>query len=342
MRASTIHDSRRAAPLMAIAAGLLAAGLLGASTCAAAPPAPKPWKPDHAEYIVPAGPGAALDLAARKLVQMMQQEGLVDNMIVSNRPGGNTAIALNVLDQKQGDGNYLMTLTSSLINDQIIGSLNKKYTDYTPVANLLDENVAVVVRADSPWHTAMDLVNALKKNPGQANIAIATSIGNHIHVGIARPLKAAGVDVAKLTIVPFKSSADSMTALLGGHVNIVAATTPNLLAPLQTGKIRVLAIAAPERLNGPLASIPTWKEQGVNVVSVSSQAVIGPKGMTPEQIAFWDHAIRVVTAKPEWQEFLAHNQWRSHYLDAKGEAAYLDQQYAATRSVLADLGLARQ
>ncbi|OZI38191.1 hypothetical protein CAL29_07620 [Bordetella genomosp. 10] len=341
MRVSTIEKRRRTGPRMSMAACLLAAGLWGAATCAAAPPA-KPWKPDHAEYIVPAGPGAALDLAARKLVQMMEQKGLVENMIVSNRPGGNTAIALNVLDQKQGDGNYLMTLTSSLINDQIIGSLNKKYTDYTPIANLLDENVAVVVRADSPWHTAMDLVNALKKNPGQANIAIATSIGNHIHVGIARPLKAAGVDVTKLTIVPFKSSADSMTALLGGHVNIVAATTPNLLAPMQTGKIRVLAIAAPERLQGPLSGIPTWKEQGVNVVSVSSQGVIGPKGMTPEQVAFWDHAIRTVTSTPEWQAFLAHNQWRSHYLDAAGEAAYLDEQFAATRSVLTDLGLAKK
>ena len=329
-------------PKALIAACVAAANFWGTGTASSAEAPAAAWKPNNVEYIVPAGPGAALDTAARKLAQMLQQEGLVDNVIVTNRPGGNMAIALNILDQHSGNGNYLMTLTSSLINNQIIGSIDKRYTDYTPIANLLDENVAVVVRADSPWHSAMDLVNDLKKNPEQANVAIATSLGNHIHVGIAHPLQAAGVDVQKLTIIPFKSSSDSMTALLGGHVNIVAASTPNLLAVMETGKVRVLAVASAERLQGKLSSIPTWKEQGVDVVSPSSQAVIAPSGLPPEQIAFWDNAIRTITAKPEWKEFLATNQWGDHYLDSAGEAAYMKVQFDSIRQVLIDIGLAKQ
>jgi len=341
MKVNIKKNEWRRASLASISSCLLAAGVCITATSYAKQP-DKAWRPQNAEYIVPAGPGAALDLAARKLVQMMQQEGFVDSMIVSNRPGGNMAISLNVLDQQQGNGNYLMTITSSLINNQIIGSLSKKHTDYTPIANLLDENVAVVVRADAPWRSATDLVNSLKENPEQANIGIATSIGNHIHVGIAKPLKAAGVNISKLTMVPFKSSAESLTALLGGHINIVAATTPNLIVPLQTGQVRVLAIAAPQRLEGPLSSIPTWREQGVDAVSVSSQGVIGPKGMSAEQVAYWERAIKVVTSKPEWKEFLAHNQWHGHYLDSAGEAAYLQAQFAETHRVLTDLGLVKK
>ncbi|GAA5235475.1 tripartite tricarboxylate transporter substrate binding protein [Verticiella sediminum] len=323
----------------ALAAAAIATGMAAPGAGWAASPAASSWQPGHVEFVVPAGPGAALDAAARTLAQLAQQTGKVPAMIVTNRPGGAGVIALNVLEQHPGDGNYLMTLTSSLLNNQILGVVDRDYRDYTPIAKLFDEYVAVVVSAKSPYQTLDALLKAMRENPAALNIGVATSIGNHIHVGIAKPLKAAGVDIGKLTIVPYKSSAESMTALIGGHLDIVAATTPNLLGPLQAGAIRVLAVSSPQRLQGELASIPTWREQGVDAVSVSAQGILGPRGMTPQQVAFWDGLLRQVVQTPAWEDVLQRNQWRGDYIGPGEVRDYLAREFDGTRAILADLGL---
>nr|MBF0681832.1 tripartite tricarboxylate transporter substrate binding protein [Pseudomonas sp.] len=334
------------ARLKASVSGLLLAGVLMGgvySTSAFAQETSKTtWRPVNGEFIVPAGPGAALDSAARMIVQLLHQHGLVDDMIVVNRPGGNSAIGLNVLDQHVGDGSYVMSFASSLLNNQIIGALDRDYTDYTPIATLLDEYVAVVVSEKSPYKNIDDLIQALKKNPGALNIGVAASVGNHIHVGFARPLKEAGVDISKLTIIPYKSSAESMTALIGGHVDVVGATTPNLVAPIQAGSIRALAVGAPKRLTGPLADTPTWIEEGINIVPISSQGLLGPKGMTPEQLAYWTHALDIVVATKEWQDLMMRNHWSPNYLGPEETRKYREQEFAHSLEILSDLGLAKK
>jgi len=152
------------------------------------------WQPGPTvEFIVPAGAGAALDSAGREIQQLLRQRDLVRSMVVINKPGGNSAIALAVLDQHPGDGNYLMTLTTSILNSHILGQLPKSYRDYTPLALLFREYIGLVVREDSPFRTAQDLIRFMKDKPGALNIGVATSVGNHIHVGAALPLSKAGV-----------------------------------------------------------------------------------------------------------------------------------------------------
>lgn len=334
------------ARLKASIPGLLLTGMVmggAGSTAALAQQVPKSgWRPVNGEFVVPAGPGAALDSAARMIVQLLHQHGLVDDMIVVNRPGGNSAIGLNVLDQHEGDGSYVMSFASSLINNQIIGALDRNYADYTPIATLLDEYVAVVVSEKSPYKNIDQLIEAFKKNPGALNVGVAASIGNHIHVGMARPLKQAGVDIGKMTIIPYKSSAESMTALIGGHVDVVAATTPNLVAPLQAGSIRALVVGAPKRLARPLTDIPTWIEQGIDIVPISSQGLLGPKGMTPEQLAYWTHALDIVVTTREWQDLMTRNQWSPNYLGPEETRKYRDKEFAETLEILSDLGLAKK
>lgn len=322
---------------------LLSLGLTFPLLAAAAPIAsadPAPWKPAATvEYIVPSGAGAALDLAARKLVHLLQQEGLVENVVVTNRPGGANAIALGALQKHPGDGNFLSTLTTSLVNHNILGALKVPYTEFPPVAMLFDEALVVAVRSDSPLKTGQDLIARLRENPKALSIAIATSLGNHIHLGIAKPLQAGGVNASEVVIVPYKSSAESMNALLGGHVDVVSATTPNMVAHLQAGTIRLLAVATPERLGGIFAKVPTWREQGIDAVQQSSQGVIAPPGATPEQIAYWSEALRRVTGKPEWKAFLEANQWKENFQTPEQARASMDREFQEARRALAALGM---
>jgi len=289
---------------------------------------------------VPAGPGAALDTAARQLKELIDRQQLLPTpMIVSNRPGGAGMVAMGALQARPGDAHLLVTLTHSSINNRLVGEVALGYEDFTPLAVLFDEFITVAVRADSPLRSGRDLVEALKRNPQSLSIGVATSVGNHIHTAIAKPLKVAGVDIAKLTVVPFKSSAESMTNMLGGHLDIVSASAVNVIPLMKAGKIRVLAVAAAERLGGDLAEVPTWREQGVDAVYSSSQGLLGAKGLSAEQIAYWEGVLRRVTATPEWAAFLARNHWKPRFMGHAEARRFLDAESASARALLGELGL---
>ena len=202
--------------------------------------------------------------------------------------------------------------------------------------------MGLAVRADSPLKNASDLVARLKADPTSASIAIATALGNHIHIGAAKPLLAAGVDVARMTVVPFKSSAESVTSLLGGHVDVVAATTANLVGQLEAGKIRLLAISAPKRLGGAFANVPTWKEQGIDAEFASMQGIMAPHGLTPEQHAYWTETLTRATSTPQWAAFCQRNQWVPRLITGPAAQKFAEEQLVEMRTILRELHLARQ
>ena len=302
------------------------------------------WRPErNVEFVVPAGPGAALDTAARQIKELTDRLQLLPTpMIVTNRPGGAGMVAMGALQARPGDAHTLVTLTHSSINNKLVGEVALGYEDFTPLAILFDEFITVAVRADSPVRTGRDLAEALRRNPAALSVGVATSVGNHIHAAIAKPLKAAGVDIGRMTVVPFKSSAESMTNLLGGHLDVVSASAVNVISLMKTGKIRVIAVAAAERLGGDLAEVPTWREQGVDAVYSSSQGVLGARGLGAPQIAFWEGVLERVTSTPEWQAFLAKNHWKPRFLRHAEARRYLDAEAEVARALLGDLGLLKK
>lgn len=303
------------------------------------------WKPIHlVEFAVGAGPGGALDQVARMLQKITgQQQSVPTPMVVANKPAGGGLVALDSLKQHPGDGHYLASWSQQWLTNYVTGDWKESPTSgYTTLAILFNEYVGLAVRADSPLKTANDLVAKLRADPTSGSIAIATALGNHIHIGAAKPLMAAGVDVSRLTVVPFKSSAQSITALLGGHVDVVAATTANLVSQLEAGKIRLLAISSPKRLGGVFAQVPTWKELGVNVEFASMQGIMAPPGLTPAQEAYWTETLERATRTPEWAAFCQLNQWTPHLVTGPAAQHLAEEQLVEMRSILKELKLAKQ
>ncbi len=320
-------------------AAFVAAGMLATIAQAA------DWAPTRqVEFIVAAGPGGALDQVARVMKQVFEEQKVLGDkpFIVVNRPGGAGKVAFDVLTARPGDPHVLALNTHGYLASFIGGSLDVlPHRDFTSLAVLLDETVAVAVRADSPLTSAKDLVAALKRDPASQRIAVATSIGNHIHVGVAKPLRAAGIDIGRLTVVPFKSSADSIVALLGGHLEVVASTTPNIISQYQAGRIRLLALSSGERLGGALAEVPTWREQGVDSEFRSSLGVVGAKGLTREQVAFWENAFKRLTQSEEWKRALARTQSQPHFLTHADSLKFYEAEYANMRPMIEAMKLGK-
>jgi putative tricarboxylic transport membrane protein len=330
------------APLRA--AALAAFTTLSLATVSA-PAGAQEWKPvKPVVYTVPAGPGGALDQAVRMIKNIAERRNLIDKpILIENKAGGAGRIALAPLDQNPGDPHYLTVITYSLLTNHIIGQLPVGHHDYTPLAMLFGEYVTLSVRTESPVKDARDLIARLKKEPTSLSIGVATSLGNHIHVGAAKPLAAAGVDISKVTVVPFKSSQESLTNMLGGHLDIVASTTPNVISQMKAGRIRVLAVASPNRLAGEFSSIPTWRELGIaEGVYNSAQGVMTSKGIPAAALRFWDNFFQAVTSDPEWKNFVEQRQWAPRYLNAAQSRQELDTAYGDTRATLTTLGLAKQ
>lgn len=322
--------------LAATAVALPLAGGLGTAAHAQ-----ETWKPERSiEWIVPSGPGAALDNAARRLASIMERNKIVDQtIVVVNRSGAAGSIALQAAQRHTGGPHVLTTFTTGMLNARAIGAVSPTYEEFTPIAVVLEESLVVAVKKDSPVRDAKDLAERLKKDPEALSIGLATAVGNHIHVGIAKPLQAAGVDISRLRTVPFRSSSETQTSLVGGHIDVMSSSSPSVIAPLQADQIRVLATVSGSRLHGALSSVPTWKELGVDAEYSSVQGVLGAKDLTPAQRAFWEQALRAATETAEWKEFVQTQNWKPLFMGSKEMKPYLEEQFALTKTLINDLKL---
>jgi len=322
----------------------LAAALLAAVALSPEAGLAQGWKPERTvEIISGTAAGGAVDKANRTVQKIWHERRIVDvPLVVVNKPGGGNTVAWHYINQHPGDGHYLSIAPYTLLTNKIVGSSPMTWSDFTPIALLFNEYLTVSVRADSPIKTGADLVERLRKDPGSLSIAVASTLGNHIHVSIAKALKTAGVDIRRLKVVAFKSSGESVTNLLGGHIDVVSSTTPNVVGQLQGGKIRVIAVSSAQRLTGPFAAIPTWREQGVDGTFSASQGAIGPRGLTPAQVAFWESAFQRLAQADDWKQELAASFWDPNFLGSREAGKYYAAQAAELRELLTDLGLAKQ
>ena len=158
-------------------------------------------------------------------------------------------------------------------------------------------------------------------------------------MAIAKPLQVAGVVIDKLTIAPFRSSGESVTALIGGHVDVVSATAPVILPQVQAGKLRILASAAPEPGTGVLAGVKTWREQGVPADYVSYNGVMLPPGVNAEQIRFWEEALRKVSQDKNWIALVERSGNKPIFRGYVDSHRYLQSEWAASMRLVEQLNL---
>ena len=320
--------------------------LAQAALCAAiiaAPAAAQNWQPEkNVEIVINTGPGSGQDVTGRFMQKLLQDLKLVPtSSTVVNKPGGGGAIAYGYMNQHQGDGHFVAIASKSLLTNHIMGRAPVTYTHLTPLAILFEEYISVAVKADSSIKDGRDLLERMKKDPTSVTFGVATSLGNPNHQGVAMALKRVGVDVRKAKVVVFQSGGTAVTSLLGGHVDVVPGSVGLMQKHMEAGSIRLIAIAAPKRLTGSFAQVPTWKEQGADAVVSNWRGLIGPGGMTAAQTAFWDRATRQFTQSEAWKKELAAKNWDDEYKASAETRKYMDEEYAELKGFLTEMELAK-
>jgi putative tricarboxylic transport membrane protein len=299
------------------------------------------WKPArNVEILVSSGAGGAADRQARQLHRLLVQSvPAIPSMTVTNRPGGGGTVAWVSLAQHAGDAHYLATLSTALVTNQVLGVGNVRYQDLTPLNILMREYVVAWVKADSPLASAKDIVARLRKDPQSLSFAFSAARGNQNHIVIGMLARAAGVDPKAVKVVVFTSGGQGMTAALGGHVDVWVGTPGGGLPHMQTGAARVLGISSAQRASAKLASIPTFREQGIDAVYYAWRGFVAPGKLTAAQTAFWDNAFARAVKTEEWRQDLDDNAWAEDYKASAETRKHLDAEYELLAKMLADLGL---
>ena len=300
------------------------------------------WKPDRpVELIATNAPGGGSDRILRIMIKILQERRYVPTPVaVVNRPGGGSSVAYNYLNQHAGNGHYMVMGSRSFLTNHITGH-GPSYTEFTPVVRLFDEYIAVTVKPVSPIKSGKDLVSFMKRDPTAISFGIATSLGAPNHSGAAAALKAAGVDIKKMKNVIFPSGGAASTALLGGHIDVVPISVGFGAQLLRNNQVRIIAVTSPQRLPGLLKDVPTWKEQGYDAVVEQWRIFIGPKGMTGEQIAYWESVMRRMMDADDWKNELEANFWTANFQASAEARKFLARDHEDAKAFLAELGLAR-
>lgn len=312
--------------------------MLAVTTSFAADPAWKPVKPVELVAINASGGGS--DNILRLMTKVFQEQKAMDvPMNVVNKPGGGGAVAYAYVAQ-QADPHYLVLANKSMLTNNIVGR-GPSFLEYTQVVNLFAEYISVTVRPDSPIKGGADLVERLKKDVSSVSLGIATSIGNPNHQGLAVALHLGGVDIKKTRNVIFPSGGAATTAVMGGHVDVAPVTAALAASLARNNQVRVVAVAAPQRLGGVLANVPTWREQGYDAVVSNSRTFLGAKNMTPAQLAYWERVFKRLTESAEWRKTLEENFWTNEYLPGAEARKQMERDDAQLRAFLKELALTK-
>ncbi|MGH9805833.1 MAG: tripartite tricarboxylate transporter substrate binding protein [Terriglobia bacterium] len=289
-----------------------------------------PTKP--VTFVVPFPAGGRTDLAARLITQILERH-LGAPTVVVNKAGAGGVLGAKEVSRARADGYTLGFFSTGVLTAQYTVPTPTDLKDYDLVAIVNVDPAAIAVSEQAPWKTIRELVDYARANPGK--LRIGAQLGASAQVFAAAFVHAAGI---KVTYVPFKGDADAAIAVAGGHIDMHVGVPVAYKSLVEAGKLRILGVAADRR--SPLyKNIPTWKEQGIDVVITSFHGVFAPHGTPSDVLKTLETAIQKTMAERDLQDKMEAAGLGVVYLGGKDAAAYVAQQDVTYRTLIRELGM---
>jgi putative tricarboxylic transport membrane protein len=316
---------------------LCLAGLIGQLVLVVGNVCSQPFPSRPVELVVHTGAGGGGDLFARTVAEIIMKGKLLPQpLVVSNKGGGGGTIAFNYVAGRRGDPYTLLAVPSTvLLTAPLRSGLDIGLDKFTPLASLgLDLN-ALTVRADAPYATMADFVEAAKREPNTIVIAFG-SIGGTAHYLAYRIEKTTG---ARFRTVSMKG-AQAVLSVLGGHVHATTENLSEVMAHVEGKTMRVIGVPAEQRL-AAAPGIPTLREQGYDIRSGVRRGFAAPAGIPKEAAALYEAMLEKVHQSAEWNEYAKRNLLENTYLDGAGFSRYLAERQPEMLQFMKDAGLAK-
>jgi putative tricarboxylic transport membrane protein len=290
------------------------------------------------KIIAPAAPGGGWDQTARSLQQSMTSEMLVKSAQVINIPGAGGTVGLAQFVNAKGDGNTLMVNGFVMVGAILLNKSPVNLSQVTPIAKLTEETQVIVVPANSPIKNAKDLAAAVKKDVARVTFA-GGSAGGADHIMAGMFVGASGGDPSKVNYIPFAGGGESLAAIIGGRVTAGISGYGEYEGQIKTGRLRAIGVSAANRLPG--VNVPTFKEQGIDLVLTNWRSVIAAPGISDAQKKALSDLVEKTVKSKAWQQQLKQKGWDNAYLPADAFATFLKSEIVRVGGVLKSLGLVK-
>lgn len=292
---------------------------------------------DRVQFLIGTNPGGGYDQTARSLAQAMIDAGAAHSATFDYKGGAGGTIALaHFVGNHRGESNALLVTGAVMVGAIVQNRPPASLTQATPIARLFYEYNVFAVPPSSPIRTMKDVVDMLKRDPSSVKWG-GGSRGSVDQISIARIARIAGVNPLRINYLPFQGGGEVSAAIAGGHVTI-GTSGWNELAPLiRSGKLRAIAITAPERVAGN--PTPTLREQGLDVEISNWRGVYGAPGLGAEQRRALTRAVTLAVRQKSWIEALVTNGWTPALLTGHDFDQFVDSEHTRIESAMRDVGL---
>jgi putative tricarboxylic transport membrane protein len=294
-----------------------------------------------------AGAGGGLDMVARTMAKVFDAKKIVTQPIaVENKPGGGQVTGtVTFATQEAKNDHKLMVASTPFILNHIKKDGNSPIgpDQIYPLALLQVDYGVIAVKEDSKYKTLKELLAAVKANPTSVQFVGGGGPGTWDHLNSILLARNAGVDIKTVKYNTYDGGGEALTALLGGHADAMTSDVSSIKQYLQAGKVRVLGVSSATRLlEDPIMKvIPTYKEQGFDVVTTNWRGVFLGKDVPAAGKKYWAEKVAALTATQEWKDELKKQGVIYDYRDAKGFYDVIKSDQAMYTKIYQEMGMAK-
>ena len=285
------------------------------------------------ELVVPYAAGGSTDALGRAFADASRNHS-AQPIVVVNKPGAGGSIAAKDIINSKPDGYKLGLFTNDILTTPLLGLAKFSYLDIEPIAQLNFDPVSIIVRSDAPWKTAGEFLAAAKSAPDGLRIG-TTGNGTLSHLAAAALVDKTGV---KLSPIPYQGASPAILSLLGGHIEAVTATPPEVISHVQSGALRIILVLADQRSKAAMDA-PTAKESGIDL-SVVSWRYLGVSKKTPPDVVAKLRQIAANTAKDAALTAALEKQNIGYkFTDGREFQAVLDKEHGVMKDLIAKVNM---
>jgi putative tricarboxylic transport membrane protein len=314
----------------------------------AGPAAAQSWEPTKTvEFIVPAGTGGGADQRARLIDAIIKKHGFMkQSMVVVNKGGGAGAEGFLEMKGAKADPHKIVITLSNLFTTPIATGIPFNWKDLTPVSMMALDQFVLWVNAETPYKTAKDYIDAVKKaGPNKYKMGGTGSRQEDQIITVALE-KQTG---AKFTFIPYKGGGEVATQLVGKHIDSSVNNPIEAVSQWRAGQVRPLCVFDDTRMpfkdkitkDMAWGDIPSCKEAGVDVDYLMLRGIFMAGGVKPEQVAYYVGVLERVRGTQDWKEFMERGAFNTTSLSGDQYRAWVADQEKRHITLMKEAGFAK-
>jgi putative tricarboxylic transport membrane protein len=305
------------------------------------------WQPTKPiEFVIPVGccVGGANDMA-RTIKSIIEKHNLVTQpILIINKPTGPASEGYVYVKNQSGNPHVISIAITSIFTQGLANpQAGFTYTDVTPLAMMALDDFALWVPADAPYRNSQDFIKQAKTQPGVISIG-GLSVKQEDQIVVVAMEQAKSVS---FNYVPFKAGGDIAIQLAGKNIDASVNNPSEGIQLWQAGKIKPLCVFDSKRMPNKdfvtstqsWNSIPTCREQNLDVQYKMMRAIVAPPGISQEVTAYYQSVLEKVSATPEWQQYTKLNALEPQYMKGDKFVKWLEQSYQQHRDIMLRSGL---